>query len=246
MLTFNIWNYEPEWEARRTAIVDIIEREAPDAVALQETRHDFRFERGTGQGDQIAKLAGYVATEATAQVYLPYPRLDEGLAILTRRPPLRTSVQPFTLHPHRRADENHRICLSVSLDRGGQTVHVFDTHFSLDPAARLSNARELAETVEREAGADPAVVMGDLNAEPQSPEILHLTTEAGFRDIWPAARGDDPGYTYASFNPVRRIDYILVKNMPAGPVTARLVGKLTRDGVYASDHLGVLADLPLP
>lgn len=246
VLTLNIWNYEPMWETRRAAIVHIIETADADVVALQETRHDFRYERGAGQGAQIAHLTGYSPTEATAQVYLPFPRIDEGLTILTREQPLRTSVRPFTLFPHLRADENHRVCLSVAIDRGGRVVHVFDTHFSLDPTARLGNARELAETVDREAGAEPAVVMGDLNAEPLSPEIAYLTEEVGFRDVWREARGDDRGYTYASFNPVRRIDYILVKNMPVGPLSARLVGKPTPDGIYASDHLGVLADLPLP
>lgn len=243
-MTLNVWNYEPAWEQRRSAIARIIEEHLPDVVALQETRRDFRFERGVGQGEQIAYRAGYTATVAVAQVYVPFPRIEEGLTVLTREPPLRFTVHPLTLHPHRRADENHRICLSTTIECSGRIVRVFDTHFSLDPDARLENARELASVVNREAGPDPVVAMGDLNAEPESPEIHYLTAEAGFRDIWLDARGQESGYTYASFRPVRRIDYILVRNFPVGPVRAQLVGTQNSDGVYPSDHLGVVADLP--
>ncbi len=246
VMTLNMWNYESGWETRRAAIVQIIGDYLPDVIALQEARHDFRFERGVGQGEQIAGRTNYTAISAVSQVYVPFPRIDEGLAVLARDAPIRSRVHPFTLHAHRRADENHRICLSITVDRGGTAVHVFDTHFSLDPVARLSNAHELADLVDRVAGAQPAVIMGDLNAEPGSPEIEYLTSDAGFLDIWPAAHGEEPGFTYASFHPVRRIDFILVKNMPAGFVSARLVGTQPLDGIYPSDHLGVVADLPLP
>jgi endonuclease/exonuclease/phosphatase family metal-dependent hydrolase len=150
----------------------------------------------------------------------------------------------LTLHPHLRADENHRICLEVSLHRQRSPVHVVDTHFSLESAARLSNAQETVAFVNRVAGSEPVVLMGDLNAEPSSPEIRYLIEEGGFVDVWDVARPADRGFTYASFNPVRRIDFILVRNVPLDRVEARLVGTLRTDGVFPSDHLGIVADLP--
>lgn len=245
-MTLNVWNYEPNWAARRSEIARVVQEAHPDVVALQETRRDFRFERGRAQGEQLADRTGYVATSAVSQVYMPFPRVEEGLTILTRDKPLRSSTFALALDPHRRSDENHRICVYIALACGPYTVHVFNTHFSLDSQSRRTNARELARLVDRAAQAQPAVVMGDLNAEPGAPEIRYLVEEAGFGDAWRLGAGADNGFTYASFNPVRRIDYILVKNMPSGPVRTWLVGATPTGPAYMSDHLGVVADLPLP
>lgn len=252
VLTFNVWNYAPRWATRRDLLIELIAACAPDVVALQETRHDFRYERGHGQGEQVAERTGYHATGAISQVYIPVLRVDEGLTILTRTPPLDTEVCSLTLLPHERQDENHRICLAVRIEQGGQEVHIFDTHFSLSPRARLSNAREVADFVSRRAGEQPAVLMGDLNADPSTPEIRFLRGEidldgmrASFTDCWTAANPGQPGFTYASFNPYHRIDYIFQRNFTAPPGPVTLVGGESRDGVFLSDHLGILADLPL-
>jgi endonuclease/exonuclease/phosphatase family metal-dependent hydrolase len=129
---------------------------------------------------------------------------------------------------------------------------VFDTHFSLSEVARVSNALEVARFVREAAGDEPAVVMGDLNAEPPTPPIRFLLGQEAidghvgdFEDCWVRANPSEPGYTYASFDPVRRIDYILGRNLPAGPLTARIVGGEAVDGVYPSDHMGIVAELPV-
>src|SRR6185369_17452684 len=71
----------------------------------------------------------------------------------------------------------------------------------------------------------PAVVTGDLNAEPDSAEIRYLSglqSLAGrstyLQDAWRIAGGGGPGHTWdnanryaaLSFEPSRRIDYVLV------------------------------------
>jgi endonuclease/exonuclease/phosphatase family metal-dependent hydrolase len=247
VMTLNIWNYEPAWERRRSAIVGLIGDSRPHVVALQECRHDFRHDHGRDQGEQIADLSGYRPTSAVAQVYLPLPRIDEGLTVLTRDDVevLGSDVRALTLFSHLRLDENHRICLAVSLRVGTQKVHVIDTHFSLAPGARLVNAREAASFAADIGKGEPLVLMGDLNAEPDSPEIEYMTSEGGFTDAWTAGGGELPGYTYASFNPVRRIDYIMTMDMPGDPRAVQLVGTEPLDGVLPSDHLGILADLPV-
>lgn len=252
VMTLNVWNYTRPWPARREMIAELIQNEQPDAVALQETRHDWRFDGGRGQGEQLAALTGYHPTSAVAQVYVPILRVDEGLTILTREPPVETAVCRLTVHPHDRRDENHRICLAATLQHHGSSVHIFNTHFSLSPQARLANAAEVAQFVRARAGVSPAVLMGDLNALPASPEIRFLRGAADceaqsgdFVDCWAVAHPDAHGYTYASFDPVRRIDFVLARNLPGGPISAHLVGDESRDGVYPSDHLGIVVDLPL-
>lgn len=251
-MTLNLWNYTPPWPQRRKIAADLIARHTPDVVALQESRHDFRFERGRGQGEQLAELTGYHPSSAVAQVYIPILRLDEGLTILTRTPPLDVAVCRLTRYPHDRLDENRRICLGITIEHDGRRVHVFDTHFSLSAEARLGNATEAYRFLDERAGHDPAILMGDLNAEPGERSIRILVgdqavdgQEGDLLDCWATANPSDPGYTYSSSEPVRRIDYVLARNLPPGPISASVLGDESVNGVFASDHLGIVADLPL-
>jgi endonuclease/exonuclease/phosphatase family metal-dependent hydrolase len=252
VMTFNLWNYNPPWELRRKLVAETIRSHNPDVVALQESRHDFRHDGGRGQGEQIAELTGYHPTSAVAQVYIPVLRVDEGLTILTREQPAGYDVCRLAQHPHDREDENRRICLAVSIEHAGRRVHIFDTHFSLSASARLDNALEVQRFVRERAGDEPGVLMGDLNAEPDEDSMLFLTgarrsngEEGGFVDCWTAANPSDPGYTYASFDPVRRIDYILGWNLPEGPISALVDPGRDEQGVFPSDHSSVVAALPL-
>jgi len=251
-MTFNIWNYNRPWPARRSHIAELIQIHSPHAIALQETRHDFRHERGKGQGEQLAELTGYHATSRVAQVYIPILRVDEGLTILTRQAPLRVMEKRLTMHPGERHDENQRLCLGVTIDYGGATVDIYDTHFSLSAAARVTNALEVARFVEEQSGDRPAVVMGDLNAEPDAPPIRFLLGEeeiagrrGSFVDLWMLANPDDPGYTDESYSLRRRIDYVLGTNLSHGVDRAVTIGGEPVNGVYPSDHLGIVVDVPL-
>jgi endonuclease/exonuclease/phosphatase family metal-dependent hydrolase len=251
-MTFNIWNYNRPWPVRRRLIADIIAAHQPDVIALQETRHDWRFERGKGQGEQLAELTGYHPTSAVGQVYVPILRVDEGLTILTRSEPQRTYLHSLTIYPRDREDENQRICLGVGLEIAGTAVDVYDTHFSLSASARLSNAVEVARFIRETSEERPAVVMGDLNAEPDTPPIRFLLGReevegqtGDFADCWVLANPGQPGYTYGSFDPVRRIDYVLARNLPIGVSAASIVGAEAVNGVYPSDHMGIVVDIRL-
>jgi endonuclease/exonuclease/phosphatase family metal-dependent hydrolase len=150
-----------------------------------------------------------------------------------------------------REDENRRICLGVTIRSGEGWVNVFDTHFSLSPRARLLNARETARFID-EYGEEPSFLFGDLNCEPDTAPIQFLVgnleyegERTDFVDCWTSLRPDDPGYTYGSFDPVRRIDYALCRNAAPGLLDARVVGGEAHDGVFASDHMGILIDVNL-
>lgn len=116
------------------------------------------------------------------------------------------------------------------------------------------------------AGTGQHVVLGgDLDAMPDADSIRFWRgvqaldgISVGYRDAWELTHGADPGPTFApSLNPLhtnqwrtdldRRIDYVFVRCDRAGP-TLR-VDHCTRlfttpvDGVWGSDHFGVLADL---
>jgi endonuclease/exonuclease/phosphatase family metal-dependent hydrolase len=251
-MTLNIWNYNEPWKQRRRIISDLIMHIDPDVVCLQETRHDFRFERGLGQGQQIASATGMHATSHVAQVYCPFPRLDEGLTTLTRQPPLRVMVEELSQVPHEREDENRRICLGVTVSEGSKNIDVFNTHFSLGEQARVLNARETYSFMTRESSG-PAILFGDLNAKPETAPLRFLRGETSFDgitgdlvDCWIEMNPTDPGFTYASFGPYHRIDYALARNLVGKLRGIEIVGQEATNGVYPSDHLGIVIEVDLP
>ena len=78
----------------------------------------------------------------------------------------------------------------------------------------------------------PTLVLGDLNAPPDAPELAPLL--ARLTDAWPASAG--PGFTYPADKPEKRIDYVLVS--PHFRVRSATVPT-----TEASDHRPVVVDL---
>jgi endonuclease/exonuclease/phosphatase family metal-dependent hydrolase len=83
----------------------------------------------------------------------------------------------------------------------------------------------------------------------------------GYQDAWETVRPVEPGFTFSADNPLvragevatavsRRIDYVLVRSGVHGPTLQvrscdRILDRPV-DGVWASDHFGVVADLAIP
>ena len=75
------------------------------------------------------------------------------------------------------------------------------------------------------------------------------------RDSWQITNPNDHGYTWSNENtfaqktlePNRRIDYIFVgsagKNGLGHPLKSYLVGNKEKDGLYPSDHFGIMTCL---
>jgi endonuclease/exonuclease/phosphatase family metal-dependent hydrolase len=114
----------------------------------------------------------------------------------------------------------------------------------------------------------PVVLLGDLDAGPDTASLRFLTgrqslvgVSVRYEDAWEAVHPDEPGHTFTPRNPLvragemplergRRIDHVMVRSGPHGPLLdvadCRLVLDQAHDGVWASDHFGVLADLRRP
>jgi len=96
--------------------------------------------------------------------------------------------------------------LRATVDVDGAPVDVYNTHLQhTSGAVRRDQVRAIRDLL---ASRDlPAVVGGDLNAEPDSP-ALALLAEAGLSDPWPVV-GVDEGLTVPANVPRRRIDFVL-------------------------------------
>jgi endonuclease/exonuclease/phosphatase family metal-dependent hydrolase len=80
-----------------------------------------------------------------------------------------------------------------------------------------------------------------------------------YRDAWESAHPGEPGHTFTPRNPLlagrdwpfRRIDYIFVRcgehDGPTLDITScERVFDEPSDGVWATDHFGLVADLAIP
>jgi endonuclease/exonuclease/phosphatase family metal-dependent hydrolase len=139
-------------------------------------------------------------------------------------------------------------------------------------AARERQAVALTDLDARHRVALPTIIAGDLNASPDATSIRYLTglqslygRSVHYHDAWTVA-GSGPGHTWTIDNQGardeievlvgqpdhrRRLDYVLVGSRHAHPdisariVSARLTFDKPVDGVWASDHFGVVVELDL-
>jgi endonuclease/exonuclease/phosphatase family metal-dependent hydrolase len=93
---------------------------------------------------------------------------------------------------------------------------------------------QLAVIIEEWAGRQPAVLVGDLNAEPDWRQVEELLA-AGWVDAWSEA-GSGPGSTSNAADPRHRIDYVF-HTPDLTTVEVELIES------QASDHLAVVAGL---
>jgi endonuclease/exonuclease/phosphatase family metal-dependent hydrolase len=261
VLTLNIWNRQGPWEQRLPLIRRGIERLQPHLVGLQEVlRHDAVDD---DQARQIAAGLDYQA--AFGKAWDIGGGLQFGNAVLSRFPIASQQVWALPVG----AGDEPRALLHVEVDAPFGRVPFFVTHLNWklhESAVRCRQVLHIAERVAESAppGGDrfPPILVGDFNAEPESDEIRFLRghhvldgRSVYFADCLHVAGDGGPGYTFARRNPFalvarepnRRLDYVFVRGpdrrLIGEPLGARVVLDEEEDGVFPSDHFGVLAEI---
>jgi endonuclease/exonuclease/phosphatase family metal-dependent hydrolase len=258
-LTLNLWGAEAPLERRMQIVAAGLRALGPDVVALQEVREVPG--QLPNQAEVLARAVGLHHVFAPAT---PFGGGEEGLAILAREPMLEKCVIEL---PHAQPTER-RILLSTRVGSGPGSVWVHTTHLNY----RLAHGREREDQVQAIdaslAGRStdrPQILMGDFNARPESDEIRYLRglatlggRRAYYQDAWDRLHPGETGWTWAAANPYtarlaflepdRRLDYIFVTPMRRdgrGSIhTCQIVfDRPEPDGVFASDHFGLLAEI---
>jgi endonuclease/exonuclease/phosphatase family metal-dependent hydrolase len=153
------------------------------------------------------------------------PRRQYGTAILSRYP---IKDVTNTLLPRYPTGEQRGLAVATIKVRGAE-LRFANTHLtSNNNAERLEQAQKLISLLGT--STTPTLLVGDLNARPDAPEIKTLT--AVLADTWPEV-GDGPGDTIEADNPTARIDYLL-HSPQVTPISAMVPATL------ASDHLPVV------
>ena len=263
-MTLNVANYEGHrnWPKRRELTAQAILECKADVIALQEIRLDpsqptaresyqnmaeeilcALNAKGSHQGSQLV----YQTAMFYPLIWYPLPGSPsqqwEGLGIISAFPIMETG-SCFLSKPANCNDRNLRITQYAMLKANGATLSLFNTHFALDQPGLDANARETLAYMERQA-IGPSLLVGDLNASPDNP-CLDPFKEQGLTDLWQALRPDDPGFTYPASDPEIRIDYCWADEKLSKHVTSiDIVAGCPENGVFASDHLGLVVTLSI-
>jgi len=209
------------------ALATIIEGSGADVVGLQEISRGWLIWGGV---DMLAWLS-----QRLDMPYVSGPTSDAqwGNAILSRYPIV--SAETFPLPP----DDVllRRGTIVAEIDVGSGTLTLIDTHFThrgRDTAIREMQASELARAWD---GAAATVIVGDMNATPDS-DAMQILSDAGLINV-AAEICTPPVHTSPADNPSRQIDYIWV-SPDLGFSDCEI------PPIPASDHLPVIATIALP
>jgi endonuclease/exonuclease/phosphatase family metal-dependent hydrolase len=243
LMTFNIRYGAADdgpnsWPNRRELVADLIRREAPDVLAIQEGLA-FQLEelaeallgyRKLGQhrdGGLEGEFSGLYVRVESVEV------LAWGEFWLSATPGTVRSVGWDAALPRM------AVWADVSMPGDGNTLRVYGTHYDHRGArARAESSRLL---LEHATAGPPAVFMGDFNA-PEEAEPITLFLNRGFRS---AVLVSDPNVEIGTFNGFldagggRRIDHILVG--PEFRIESAAILPAPDGGPWPSDHYPVTA-----
>jgi endonuclease/exonuclease/phosphatase family metal-dependent hydrolase len=206
------------------AIADVIAAENPDVVALNEVG---RARVTNGFVDTLPLISHRLQMD---YVFGANHRDGQyGNALLSRHPILDWDN---THYVHESTET--RGLLRAVIDAGSEPVTFFVTHLDHVKGPENVRAEQIREALSAWAGMPRSVLVGDLNAEPQAPEMQPIYG-AGFVDALEAA-GHSDAFTYWDAVPQRRIDYVFL-------TPDLTLGRSWVAQSRASDHLPVVAEV---
>ncbi len=237
--TFNIWHNQGDWAARLPLIVETLRAMDADVIGLQEVLQDAAVGL-PNQAATIAEALGY------RHVFCSVDGEDRprryGNAILTRLPIVEqdwTRLEPL---------DDYRTALRVRVRLGDRLIDVVDTHLHHTPEGGTIRARQIYNLLSWIGDGDtPLIVLGDLNAPLENPEMAPLRGPR-FASALASIHPDQAART--TLNPAKghretQIDHILFETAAFTPTAAAISGDRPTNGEYPSDHFAVSATLAL-
>ena len=270
VLTINVENVEGD-DRRTKAINQEVRRIEPDLVSFQEVIQT--PERG--QLDELLTGTELHGTHQADVISYAPPWVDRygGTAVATRWP--HTTLEVLDMRVAGAADVPWcTVAVTVPIPGEGEVLFIGTTAaWRLNAeAVREQQAVALTDLDARHRQSLPSIIAGDFNAAPDAASIRYLRglqslggRSVHYHDAWDVA-GAGPGYTWTVDNPNtrqvvdavvrqpdhrRRIDYIFIGSWHEHRDTYCQVRSATIafdqpiDGVWASDHFGVIVDVDI-
>jgi endonuclease/exonuclease/phosphatase family metal-dependent hydrolase len=263
VLTFNLWGHHGDWPARRAALRSGLQELQPDLVALQEVVVSEGYDQVSdllGSGYHVLHQAGRGADGVGASIASRWPITPKGERFLHVTPRVdRTSGWIGSV-------------AAIQIDVPGAIGALLFVHHKPAWQWGFEHERELqavdaARFIEDLAGDHRAhvVLAGDFDATPDAASMRFWRGRQSlqgmsvcYASVWESLHPNDAGHTFTPRNPLvrsgemplergRRIDHIFVRCGDHGPTLevehCALAFSEPVDGVWASDHFGVVADL---
>ncbi len=251
----NLRHNADRWPERLPLIVEELARERPHLVGLQEVFVPID-QAGLLTGHLNRACASLAPTGVQCGTYTFYlqsktwpENLKEGIAILSRLPV--EEHDWLDLRGGSRVAQRVRVRLP-----GGGALDFYNTHLHhelLADALRCEQATRLLEWMKACSADVHAILVGDLNARPDSGALRLL--KSSLVSAYEVANGREPEYTFPTplvkqTLPWRAtLDYILLSPASGARVLRawRAFEHPAADDptLYASDHYGLMADIAL-
>jgi endonuclease/exonuclease/phosphatase family metal-dependent hydrolase len=270
--TLNIWGRRGAWEERRRVLVEGFRELGPDLVAFQEAVVNDGYDQVT----DILGPGYHVAHQREREAHRRDSTEDgQGVSIASRWPFGEVREVNLDVTP-RTGDFAHTTLLAEVLAPEPIGPLLFVNHlpswqltFEHERELQTVAAARATERLLRRRSMH-VVLAGDLDATPDSAGVRFWRglqsldgTSVCYRDAWGSTHPGEPGHTFTPANPLvsaengdwalelgRRIDYVFVRCVEHGPtlevVSCECVFDEPVDGVWASEHFGVVADLAVP
>jgi endonuclease/exonuclease/phosphatase family metal-dependent hydrolase len=268
VLTLNLFGRRGAWADRRSVLIAGLRELRPDLVAFQEAIVSDGY-------DQVVDLLGpdyHIAHQTSREVNRGGDVEDgQGSSIASRWP--LGEVRELDLHVTPRTADFACGMLVAEIRAPEPVGPLLFIHHKPSWKLNMEYERELqavaaAQCIEALIGGRDlhVVLVGALDADPDAASVRFWTGRQSlggmsicYRDAWESAHPGAPGHTFTPRNPLmidwdwpfRRIDYVFVRcGEHGGPTldvaTCALAFDEPVEGVWASDHFGVLADLAVP
>jgi endonuclease/exonuclease/phosphatase family metal-dependent hydrolase len=211
-------------------IADVINRERPDLVGLQEVDRGVRRTEGK---DEIVELSKLTQMEFAFAPNLDYQGGKYGVAILSRWPIKNTVHRMF----ENKRESERRGMLLVEIEVDKKILNFVTTHLDYQfEDGRLFETEQLISFLDGVKG--PMFVVADLNDVPDGSAYKLMRTK--FDDAWVTSRAKGDGFSYPADKPVKRIDHIFYRT--GERIRAK---KAWVVATLASDHVPVVAELEI-
>jgi endonuclease/exonuclease/phosphatase family metal-dependent hydrolase len=270
VLTLNLWQRYGEWTGRRRVLAEGFRALQPDLVAFQESIKNDEYDQVTdllGPGFNVAHQKARDPNGMGISIASRWP-FGEVQEVDLRVTPRTAGFPCAALVAEVFAPDPVGPLLFVNHFPNWQLN--FEHERELQAVAVARFVEERARQSDRQ-----VVLVGDLDADPGSSSIRFWSGRQSlgnmsvcYRDAWESTHPKDPGHTFTPLNPLvkdqmvrgqrpfrdwpfRRIDYIFVRYAEHGgraldiAACARIFDESV-DGVWASDHFGLIADLAKP
>jgi endonuclease/exonuclease/phosphatase family metal-dependent hydrolase len=270
VVTLNVWNRQGD--PKRTGLINLeLRRLAPDLVSFQEVVKSPEH----SQLDELIHDTNLHGTHQADVLRSAPPHADRfgGSAVATRWPHHVEEVLDLRMSDANDVPWCS-LAVTVPLPEAGELLFIAATT-SWRLAAESARERQVVALTDLDARHRrtlPTIIAGDFNAAPDAASIRYLRglqslggRSAKYHDVWEVA-GEGNGFTWSIDNPNatseigmivrqphhrRRIDYVFVGSWDAHPNAACEVRAASLafdqpvDGIWLSDHFGVVADLEI-